>query len=119
MKKTIKVKNKENRKRRIRAKVTGTSECPRLSIFSSNKHIFAQIIDDNSGKTVVSASDFEKGSKAAKGTKSEISKQVGLKIAERAKAKKVKKIVFDRGGKLYHGRVKAVAEGAREGGLEF
>lgn len=115
----IKVKRLQNRKRRIRAKVSGTSTCPRLSIFSSNKHIFAQIIDDTNGKTLVSASDFEKGSKKTKITKTENSKQIGVLIAQRAKEKKIKTVVFDRGGKLYHGRVKAVAEGAREGGLEF
>lgn len=109
----------KNRKRRIRAKVSGNATCPRLSIFSSNKHIFAQIIDDSNGKTLVSASDYEKGSKISKGTKTEVSKQIGVQIAKRAKEKKITKVVFDRGGKLYHGRVKAVAEGAREGGLEF
>ena len=116
---SIKTKRLANRRRRIRAKIYGTSECPRLSIFSSNKHIFAQIIDDTKGKTLVSASDFEKGSKGMKGTKAEVSKQIGATLATRAKEKKIKKVVFDRGGKLYHGRVKAVADGAREGGLEF
>ena len=119
MKRNNKVQRKDSRKRRIRAKVFGTANMPRLSVFASNKHIFAQIIDDTSGKTLVSASDYEKGSKELKATKTEVSKQVGLKLAERAKEKKVKKIVFDRGGKLYHGRVKAAADGAREGGLEF
>ncbi len=108
-----------SRKRRVRAKISGTPTCPRLSIFSSNKHIFAQVIDDLNGKTLASASDYEKGSKLTKGTKTEVSKQVGSLIAKRAKEKKITKVVYDRGGKLYHGRVKAVAEGAREGGLEF
>ncbi|MDO8507735.1 MAG: 50S ribosomal protein L18 [bacterium] len=119
MKNNKKVQRKDSRKRRIRAKVSGTAVMPRLSVFTSNKHVFAQIIDDTSGKTIVSASDYEKGSKEDKGTKSEISKKVGLKLAGRAKEKKVGKVVFDRGGKLYHGRVKAIADGAREGGLEF
>lgn len=114
-----KTQNKESRQRRIRAKVSGTSGRPRLSVFCSNKHIFAQIIDDTKGKAIVSASDLEKGSKDTKGTKVEIAKAVGLKVAQKAKDKKIKSVVFDRGGKLYHGRVKAVAEGAREGGLEF
>lgn len=119
MKKSNKVLTKESRKRRIRARIYGTSDMPRFSVFTSNRHLFAQIIDDTNGKTIASASDYEKGSKEDKGKKSEISKRVGMKLAERAKEKKVKKVVFDRGGKLYHGRVKAVAEGAREGGLEF
>lgn len=117
--KSKKVQNKISRKRRIRARIFGTSECPRLAVFTSNKHIFAQVIDDKSGKTLVSASDYGKGSKIEKGTKTEIAKSVGLKIAERAKGKKIQEVVFDRGGKLYHGRVKAVADGAREGGLKF
>lgn len=119
MKNNKKVQRKDSRKRRVRAMINGTVDMPRLCVFSSNKHVFAQIVDDTSGKTIASASDYEKGSKETKGTKSEISKAVGIKIAERAKEKKVKKVVFDRGGKLYHGRVKAVADGAREGGLEF
>lgn len=119
MKKNKKVQLKLSRKRRIRAKVFGTTDAPRLSVFASNKHIFAQIIDDTTGKTLVSASDYEKGMKNTKGTKSEISEKVGQNLAERAKVKKIKKVVFDRGGKLYHGRVKAIAEGARKGGLEF
>lgn len=119
MAKSKKVQGKESRKRRIRAKVFGMPDCPRFSVFSSNKHIFAQIIDDTTGKTLVSASDYEKGAKKSTRTKTEISRQVGLKIGQRAKGKKIKKVVFDRDGKLYHGRVKAVAEGAREAGLEF
>jgi large subunit ribosomal protein L18 len=119
MKNNKKVQNKLSRKRRVRARIFGSTDMPRLSVFTSNKHIFAQIVDDTSGKTIVSASDYEKGSKKVQGTKSDISKSVGVRLAERAKDKKVKKVVFDRGGKLYHGRVKAVADGAREGGLEF
>ncbi|RJO60127.1 50S ribosomal protein L18 [candidate division WS5 bacterium] len=119
MAKVKKAQNKESRQRRIRAKVSGSSERPRLSVSCSNKHIFVQIIDDTKGRTIVSASDLEKGLKNAKGTKSEAAKAVGLKVAQKAKDKKIKRVVFDRGGKLYHGRIKAVAEGAREGGLEF
>ncbi len=119
MAKVKKIQNKKSRQRRIRTKVSGSGQRPRLSIFCSNKHIFAQLIDDSTGKTIVSASDYEKGSKGINGAKTKVSKDVGAKIALRAKEKKIKKVVFDRGGKLYHGKVKAVADGAREGGLEF
>ncbi len=108
-----------SRKRRVRAKVYGTSNRPRLSIFSSNQHIFGQVIDDTRGITLVAASDIEKETKKQKGTKTEIAKNIGLLVAKRAKEKKIKAVVFDRGGNLYHGRVKAFADGAREGGLEF
>jgi len=104
------------RHKRIRAKAMGTKEKPRLSVFRSNKHIFLQLIDDKAGKTLVSASD-EKNKK--KSTKTELAKEAGKKLAEAAKEKKIKKVVFDRGGYKYHGRVKAAAEGAREGGLQF
>lgn len=95
----------------------GTKERPRLSVFRSNKHIFLQLIDDVSGKTIVSASDFQ--SKAGKKTKTDIAREIGKELAESAKKKKIKKAVFDRGGYKYHGRIKAVAEGAKEGGLVF
>jgi large subunit ribosomal protein L18 len=104
------------RHKRIRAKISGAKERPRLSVFRSNKHIFLQLIDDSAGKTLVSASDLKM---KKKGTKTEIAKEVGKELAKLAKAKKIKKVVFDRGGYKYHGRVKASAEGAREGGLEF
>jgi large subunit ribosomal protein L18 len=104
-------------KRGIRNKISGTAEKPRLSVFRSNTGIYAQIIDDISGLTLVSCSSTE--FKSSKGTKCEISTLVGKTIAEKAAAKGVKNIVFDRGGFLYHGRVKALAEGAREGGLAF
>jgi len=81
--------------------------------------MFVQIIDDTQGKTLVSVSDFGKDAKSLKGTKTEMSKEIGKLVAKKAIEKKVKKVVFDRGGKLYHGRVKAIAEGAREGGLDF
>lgn len=105
----------ERRKRRIRAKISGTSQCPRLSVFRSLTHIYAQVIDDENSKTLVSVSDV----KMKKGTKTEAAKEVGLEIAKKAKEMKIEKIVFDRSGYQYHGRVKAVAEGAREGGLQF
>ncbi len=119
--KSIKSQNisgRERRHRRIRAKVSGTATRPRLSIFRSNKHIYAQIIDDNVGKTLVSASDAEMKSVKSKG-KLEISKTVGEEIAKLALEKKIAKVVFDRSGYLYAGRVKQIAEGARAGGLDF
>jgi large subunit ribosomal protein L18 len=108
--------SKETRHNRVKAKVRGTKDKPRLSVFRSNKHIFLQLIDDNSGKTLVSAGDVKNKKKM---TKTEIAREVGKKLAESAKLKKIKNVVFDRGGYKYHGRVKAVSEGAREGGLNF
>ncbi|MBX2846636.1 MAG: 50S ribosomal protein L18 [Saprospiraceae bacterium] len=105
-------------KRRIRKKISGTSAKPRLSVFRSNKAIYAQIIDDLSGHTLMAASSREKGFESA-GTKIDIAKAVGKKLAEKATEKGIDQVVFDRGGYLYHGRVKALAEGAREGGLQF
>ena len=104
-------------RRGIRNKVSGTSERPRLSVFKSNKAIYAQIIDDASGHTLASASSYELGTKNNPNV--DVSKNVGLKIAEKAKASGVDSIVFDRGGYQYHGKVKALADGAREGGLKF
>jgi len=104
-------------KRSIRNKISGTSSIPRLSVFRSNAGIYAQIIDDLAGATLVSASYKELG--AGTGTKTDVSKVVGQKLAERALEKGIATVVFDRGGYLYHGRVKALAEGAREGGLKF
>ena len=106
------------RHKRVRAKIAGTPERPRLNVFRSATNIYAQIIDDVNGVTLVSASSLEKDF-ACEGTKSEAAKQVGLNVAERAKAKGIDTVVFDRGGYVYHGRVKALAEGAREGGLQF
>ena len=91
---------------------------PRLSVFRSETNIYAQVIDDVNGVTLVSASSLEKDFKV-EGTKSDAAKQVGVNVAERAKAKGIETVVFDRGGYVYHGRVKALAEGAREGGLQF
>ena len=106
------------RHRRVRAKVSGTPECPRLNVFRSDKNIYAQIIDDAKGHTLVSASSVEKGFKES-GSNKEGARAVGKAIAERAKAAGITQVVFDRGGYLYHGRVQELAEGAREGGLEF
>jgi large subunit ribosomal protein L18 len=103
--------------RGIRKKISGTVARPRLSVFRSNAGIYVQLIDDLTGKTLVSASTQDL--KSDKGTKVELSKKVGVAIAEKAKAAGVTEVVFDRGGYLYHGRVKALAEGAREGGLKF
>ena len=103
---------------RVRGKISGTPECPRLNVFRSNANIYAQIIDDVNGVTLVSASSLEKGF-ACEGTKSDAAKQVGVTLAQRAKDKGIEVVVFDRGGYVYHGRVQALAEGAREGGLQF
>ena len=107
-----------HRHKRVRGKVNGTPERPRLNVFRSETNIYAQIIDDTKGITLVSASSLEKGFEC-EGTKTDAAKKVGEAIAERAKAKGIDTVVFDRGGYLYHGRVKALAEGAREGGLPF
>ncbi len=109
------------RHQRVRKKVSGTPECPRLAVFRSNQHVYAQLIDDLAGKTVAAASSQSKEIKAdlkRPGT-IEAAKKVGTLIAQRAKAANVKQVVFDRGGYPYHGQVKALAEAAREGGLEF
>ena len=103
---------------RVRGKISGTPERPRLNVFRSNANIYAQIIDDVNGVTLVSASTLEKEFDGAAGN-CEAAKKVGKTVAERAKAKGIDTVVFDRGGYLYHGRVAALAEGAREGGLEF
>jgi large subunit ribosomal protein L18 len=106
---------------RVRKKVSGTSEKPRLNVFRSVKHIYAQLIDDYSSKTLVAASSLDKELKGKIGTGGNIeaAKTVGKLMASRAADKGIKKIIFDRGGYLYHGRIKALAEAAREGGLEF
>jgi len=104
---------------RIRKTVTGTVQRPRLAVFRSNKEIYAQLIDDESGKTITSASSRDKDLDASKANKVEAAKLVGKAIAEKAVKAGVDTISFDRGGYLYHGRVKSLAEGAREGGLKF
>ena len=109
---------RKKRHARVRAKISGTPTCPRLCVFRSLKNIQAQVIDDVNGVTLASASSYEKDFGNAGGNK-EAAKKVGLLIAERAKAAGVTTVVFDRGGYVYHGRVSELADGAREGGLEF
>jgi len=104
---------------RVRKQISGTTEIPRLSVFRSNSNIFAQIIDDTKGITLVSASTIDNELKLKNGSNIEAAKAVGKLIATRAKKAKISKVVFDRGGHLYHGRVKALADTARENGLEF
>lgn len=104
---------------RIRRKLKGSPERPRLAVFRSLKHIYAQVIDDRAGKTLVSASSKEKSSATASGGNVAGAKEIGKLVAERAIANGIKQVVFDRGGYLYHGRVKALADAAREAGLEF
>ena len=106
------------RHKRVRAKISGTPERPRLNVFRSETNIYAQVIDDVNGVTLCSASSLEKGFEGL-GCNNEAAKKVGQTVAERAKAKGITTVVFDRGGYVYHGRVQALAEGAREGGLEF
>ena len=108
---------RKRRHARVRAKISGTSTMPRLNVFRSNENIFAQIIDDTKGTTLVSSSSVEL--KLKNGGNIEGAKAVGKDIAEKAKKAKIKEVVFDRGGYLYHGRVEALAEAARENGLEF
>jgi len=117
---------RQRRHRRVRAKIKGTAGIPRFCVFKSAKHIYAQLIDDEKGKTLIAANDLEiKKSTGSKISKSEKEKrfikafEVGKLIAQKAVKKGIKKVVFDRGGYKYHGKVKALAEGAREGGLKF
>jgi large subunit ribosomal protein L18 len=107
---------REIRHKRVRSRVSGVSERPRLAVFKANKHIYAQLIDDEAGKTLAAASSIEVKTKAKK---SDLAKETGKLLAEKASAKKIKAVKFDRGGFAYHGRIKSLAEGAREGGLEF
>jgi large subunit ribosomal protein L18 len=124
----MKIKTKQDRRERIhlrlRKRVTGTAERPRLSVFRSEAHIYAQVIDDLAGRTIVSASSVEPAVKAkfdgtARGSNKAGAVVVGKEVAERLREKGITRVVFDRGGFLYHGRVRAVAEAAREAGLEF
>jgi len=116
---------RKKRHKRVRSRIYGTSKCPRLCVFKSNKYTYAQLIDDEKGRTLVAANSLElvspikRGSKKKKLTKVETALELGKSLAQKAIKKKIKKIVFDRGGYKYHGRVKAVADGAREGGLKF
>lgn len=119
--KTSRIESTRSRHRRVRRKVTGTSERPRLAVFRSNSHIYAQIIDDTQQHTLAAASTLEpdlKG-KLSAGPTRELSTQVGKLIAERSRQQGIQQVVFDRGGNLYHGCIEALAEGAREAGLEF
>ncbi|HEY0262642.1 MAG TPA: 50S ribosomal protein L18 [Chitinophagales bacterium] len=113
-----KVTRREKIQRRIRGKISGTESRPRLAVFRSNVEIYAQLIDDSKGITIASFSTRTKGFTKS-GNKVEQSKAIGIEIAKLAVAKNISEVVFDRGGFLYHGRVKALAEGAREGGLKF
>lgn len=116
----IKLTGKERRRRRIRKKISGIQERPRMSVFRSLKHISVQIVDDNAGATLAAASTYEKAMKDRKGTGNvEAARAVGEMIAERARQKGIERVVFDRNGCLYHGRVKALAEAARQKGLKF
>lgn len=114
-----KAQRRQRIKYRIKKKISGTTERPRITVFRSNKFIYAQIIDDVKGHTIVSASSSEKSFSSNTMTKVEASKKVGQMLAERALAAGLKGVVFDRSGYLYHGRIQAVADGAREGGLNF
>jgi large subunit ribosomal protein L18 len=104
---------------RIRSRVRGTPERPRLAVYRSVGHIYAQVIDDHAGKTLVAASSLEKAGPSGSGGNVAAAREIGKRVAERATEKGIKKVVFDRGGYLYHGRVKALADAAREAGLEF
>lgn len=115
----VKSQRRQNIRYRIRKKISGTTVKPRLSVYRSNSDIYAQLIDDTKGQTLASASSRDKDIAAQKVTKSEKSKLVGAAIARKASELGIKDVTFDRGGYLYHGRVKSVADGAREGGLQF
>lgn len=119
MRTSAKTTRRQNIRYRIRAKVAGTAQKPRLSVFRSNKDIYMQLINDDAATTLAAASSRDKDIAAQTGTKTDKSKLVGAAIARKAKDLGIETVVFDRGGNLYHGRVKAAAEGAREGGLVF
>ena len=116
---TVRTSLRARRHLRVRKKVSGTAERPRLAVKRSARHIFAQLVDDGTGRTLASASTLDSGIRDAGGDKTARARQVGELLAARAKAAGIGKVVFDRAGYRYHGRVKAVADGAREGGLEF
>lgn len=119
MRTSAKTTRRQNIRYRIRRKIAGTAQKPRLSVFRSNKDIYVQLINDDAAETLAAASSRDKDIAAQKGTKTELSKLVGGAIARKAKDLGIETVVFDRGGYLYHGRVKALADGAREGGLVF
>jgi large subunit ribosomal protein L18 len=102
---------------RVRRKIRGVAERPRLAVYRSNRHIYAQLVDDQTGRTLAAASSLDSDAQGAEGDKKAVAKVVGQLIAQRAKEAGVERAVFDRGGRLYHGRVQSLAEGAREGGL--
>jgi large subunit ribosomal protein L18 len=112
---------RQKKHRRLRQNIQGTAECPRLAVYRSLKHMYAQLIDDTKGVTLVAASTLEEPLKAelVDGGNADAAYKVGQLLAQKALQKGIKKVVFDRGGNIYHGRVKAIAEGAREAGLEF
>jgi large subunit ribosomal protein L18 len=119
MSKLTKHQSRKRRHFRVRKKITGTAERPRLAVFRSNKHISVQIIDDVAGRTVAAASTYEADRREGPTATVEAARAIGGLVAERARAQGVARVVFDRGGNLYHGRVAAVADGARDAGLEF
>lgn len=110
---------RERRHFRVRKKIIGTATCPRLSVFRSSRHIYAQLIDDTAGRTLAAASTLDKTFKSKKGSGVDVAKEVGKVIGDRATKAGVQQVVFDRSGYRYHGRVAAIAEGARESGLKF
>lgn len=114
--KIINLKNRIQRHKRIRAKIKGTADVPRIYVYRSGKHIYLKVVNDEAGKTILSASDIKLKGKKTKSEKAEI---IGKELGEKLKEKKIKKIVFDRGGYKYHGRVKSAAEGMRGAGLKF
>jgi large subunit ribosomal protein L18 len=115
----VKQLNKMRRHRRVRAKIVGTKERPRVSVFKSNRNIFVQFIDDESGKTVLSSKIMSDKKNEIKSTKTDKAIKIGEMLAEKAKAAEIKEVVFDRGGFKYHGRIRAVADGLRKGGLKL
>lgn len=115
---TFKIQKRIRRKIRVRSKIFGTNDRPRLSVFRSHSHIYGQLVNDEKGLTIAASSDLDL-KKEGKMTKTDIAKEVGKDLAKKALAKKIKAVVFDRGGLIYHGRIKALADGAREGGLQF
>ncbi len=119
MRPEIKKERRAKRKRSIRKKISGNQERPRLSVFKSNKHIYVQVIDDVSGTTLVAASSGEKGFEKPDGDKKSTAAKVGLMIAEKCKKKGIETVIFDRSGYPFHGRVKSLADAARENGLKF
>ncbi|MBI2062759.1 MAG: 50S ribosomal protein L18 [Candidatus Yanofskybacteria bacterium] len=111
--------HRTKRHKRVRAKIKGTTETPRISVFRSNRHIFVQVVDDTKGRTLVSSVVKSKKKTQAKGNKTEVASAIGEMLAKKAQETGINKVVFDRGGYKYHGRIKALAEGLRKGGLKF